>query len=79
MTYEEDIFQVYAALNGSYFEFLDKCLIWYEVQKGYQRKKDSPFKKKLALDVENFFKFITIKFNDNIYVKKEINCQNYIR
>ena len=70
VTYEEDIFQVYAALNGSYFEFLDKCLIWYEVSEGISTKKDSPFKKKLALDVENFFKFITIKFNDNIYVKK---------
>lgn len=70
VVYEEDIFQVSAALNGNYFEFLDKCLIWYETSEGISTQKDSPFKKKLALDVDNFFKFISLKYNDNSYVKK---------
>ena len=70
VVYEEDIFQVSAALNGNYFEFLDKCLIWYETSEGVSTKKNSPFKKKLALDVKKFFEFVSLKYSDNRYVKK---------
>lgn len=72
VVYEEDIFQVYAALEGNNFEFLDECLIWYEISEGISTNKNSPFKKKIALDVENFFELMNLKFCENKYVKKRM-------
>lgn len=79
VVYEEDIFQVYAALEGNNFEFLDECLIWYETSEGISTNKNSPFKKKIALDVEHFFDLMNLKFGENKYVQKRMRLSKLYR
>lgn len=70
VVYEEDIFQVMAALDARPIHFLDEKLIWYETGFGISTSGNSEFAKLLEKDVNSFYEFIFEAYKDNIWVKK---------
>lgn len=70
VTYEEDIFQVIAALEGRRLDFFDHYLVWYEVGDGVSTQKNSRFAQLLQQDVDRFYEMIFEKFPEHKLVKK---------
>lgn len=68
--YEEDIFQVMAALDGRFFHLFDKKLVWYELGYGISTSKKSGYSELLKKDSDSFYDFIFQKYKDNLWVKK---------
>lgn len=71
VVYTEDIFQLLAAVDGRTMMMYPDYLIWYEADTGVSTKKKSPFQKKLALDVDNFYAMLQRKYPDNKNVKAQ--------
>lgn len=74
--YEEDIFQVLAALEGNFATLYDDYLVWYEVDTGVSTEKNSKFKMALKKDVDRFYNMLFERFPENKYVKKRkrVSC-----
>lgn len=53
--YEEDIFQVLAAVEGRELKLYDDYMIWYEIGTGITTQKKSGFEEKIRQDVERFY------------------------
>lgn len=70
VTYEEDIFQVLAAVEQQQLCLYDDYMIWYEIGEGISTKKHSKFEELLRQDVQRFYDFLYQKHGDNKYVKK---------
>lgn len=68
--YEEDIFQVLAALEGRRLDFFDQYLVWYEMGEGISTQKNSRFAELLQKDVDTFYEMVFEKFSDNHHVKR---------
>jgi glycosyltransferase involved in cell wall biosynthesis len=77
--YEEDIFQVMAALDDRGFVLFDDYFVWYESNIGVSTAKDSPFGKKLAADVDRFYRFIIKEYADNKWVQKRKKIMKYYK
>lgn len=77
--YEEDIFQVLAALEGRRLQFFDDFLVWYEVGEGASTKKHSKFEEMLRQDVARFYEMVYLQFPDNKYVKKRKQLSGFYR
>lgn len=76
VVYEEDIFQVLAALEGIKMRLYDDYLVWYEMGEGVSDSGNSAFSQKLALDVSNFYDMLADKFPaDKLVIKrKKLEC-----
>lgn len=68
--YEEDIFQVLAALEGRRMDIFDQYMIWYELGEGVSTQKNSRFAELLQKDVDRFYEMIFEKFPEHKYVKQ---------
>ena len=65
VTYAEDLIQIMAAINHNQLQIMPFRMVWYEVDSGSSTKKDSPFKKLLAADVERFYDHLLKLHPDN--------------
>ncbi len=79
VVYEEDIFQVMAALDGREFQLLDDYFVLYESNIGASTSKDSPFRKKIAEDVDSFYRFIIRTYPENKWVAKRKKLMKYYK
>lgn len=70
VVYEEDIFQVLAAVEGRPLHLFDGYMIWYEIGEGVSTKKRSRFEELLRQDVERFYDMLYRKYGENKYVRK---------
>ena len=70
VVYEEDIFQVLAAVEGRPVQLYDDYMIWYEIGTGMTTKKHSEFEELIRKDVERFYTELYRRHGDNPYVKK---------
>ncbi len=70
VTYEEDIFQVKAALDGSYPLIYKDYGVWYENSSGISTNVFSGYRKKLIEDTNNFYNYLYELYPDNIWLKK---------
>lgn len=77
--YEEDIFQVLAALEGRRLQLLDENIVWYEVGEGTSTQKHSRFEELLRQDVANFYEMLAAQFPDDPYVKKRKKLSGFYR
>lgn len=77
--YEEDIFQVLAALEGRRLQLLDENIVWYEVGEGTSTQKHSRFEELLRQDVARFYEMLYERFPDNPYVKKRKKLSGFYR
>lgn len=68
--YEEDIFQVLAALEGRRMDLFNQYMVWYEVGDGVSTQKNSRFAQLLQQDVDCFYEMIFEKFPEHKLVKK---------
>lgn len=68
--YEEDIFQVLAAVEGRGVDFIDEYLIWYEIGEGITTQKKSGFEALVRQDVDRFYRRLYEWHGNNPYVKK---------
>lgn len=68
--YEEDIFQVLAAVENRGTDFLDEYVVWYEVGEGVSTQKNSTFEKKLQEDVDAFYRELYHEYGAVSCVKK---------
>lgn len=70
VVYEEDIFQVLAALEGKTVSFMDNYVVWYEWGEGVSTGGQSEFQKALAKDTDLFYERLYELYPDNKYIKK---------
>lgn len=68
--YEEDIFQVVAAVENKRVALLDDYVIWYEIGEGVSTNKKSRLYYLLAEDVDGLYRKLHEWHPDNKYVKK---------
>ena len=68
--FEEDIFQVLAAVEGRGMDFFDEYVVWYELGTGISTKKKSDFEKMLEEDVDKFYRALYEKYPTVACVKK---------
>lgn len=68
--FEEDIFQVLAAVEGRGVDFLDEYVVWYEVGDGISTQKNASFEKMLQEDVDQFYRALYEKYPDIPCIKK---------
>ncbi len=68
--YEEDIFQVLAAVEGHEMYLLDTYTVLYEMNTGVSTGGNRKFEELLALDVDRFYGELYQKYSENKYVKK---------
>lgn len=68
--YEEDIFQVLAAVENRHMRLLDEYVIWYEIGEGVTTQKKSGFEALIREDVDRFYRSLYEQYSDNRYVKK---------
>ncbi len=77
--YEEDIFQVLAALEGRNMVLFDEYLVWYEMGEGVSTQKNSRFAQLLQKDVDNFYEMIFEKFPEHRLVKKRKKVNRFYK
>lgn len=77
--YEEDIFQVMAALDGREFQLFDEYFVWYEANIGASTSKNSPFRKKIAEDVDRFYRYMIRSYPENKWVIKRKKLMKYYK
>ena len=65
VTYAEDLIQIMAAIDHNQLQIMPFRMVWYETHGGSSTKKDSPFKKLLAKDVERFYDHLLKLHPDN--------------
>jgi len=70
VVYEEDIFQVLAAVEGKPLHLYDDYMIWYEIGTGMTTKKNSGFEELIRQDVERFYKELYQQHGEHPDVKK---------
>lgn len=68
--YCEDLFQVFAAIEGERFHLLPEYAIWYEMGTGVSSKKNTKYEGLLYKDTLNFYDKLIEQHEDNKYVKK---------
>lgn len=68
--YEEDIFQVLAAMEGHEMLLIDEYTVLYEVNSGVSTSGNSKFDALLAQDVDRFYLALYQQFGEHPYVKK---------
>lgn len=68
--YEEDIFQVLAAVENNRFYLLQDYTIWYEMESGISTAKKSPYTRLLEKDMISFYDNLNILHGDNVLVQK---------
>lgn len=68
--YEEDIFQVLAAVENNRFYLLQDYAVWYEMGSGISTKKKSPYMRLLEKDMISFYDKLGELHGDNKLVKK---------
>lgn len=68
--YEEDIFQVLAAVDDRPLLLYDDYMIWYEIGTGMTTSKHSSFEKLIREDVDRFYRQLYRQYGDNQYVIK---------
>lgn len=79
VVYEEDIFQVLAAVEGRPVQLYDAYMIWYEIGAGITTKKHSEFEELIRKDVERFYKELYRQHQDNSFVKKRFRLLKLYR
>ncbi len=77
--YAEDLLQIMAALEGERASIMPFRMIWYEVDTGSSTKKMSPFKKRLAEDVENMFDLLLSEHPDNKLLQKRKKLSKFYK
>ncbi len=70
VVYEEDIFQVLAAVEGRAVGLYDDYMIWYEIGEGVSTKKHTKFEELLRQDVERFYLMLYERHDWNKHVRK---------
>lgn len=68
--YQEDIFQVLAALEGRNIRIFDRYVVYYEMGDGVSTGASSKFQELLRQDVDNFYRMLAKRFPDNKIVQK---------
>lgn len=68
--YEEDIFQVLAAVEGKPLQLYDAYMIWYEIGTGMTTKKKSGFEELIRKDVDRFYRELYRQHGEHPYVRK---------
>ena len=68
-----------AALEGERASIMPFRMIWYEVDTGSSTKKMSPFKKRLAEDVENMFDLLLSEHPDNKLLQKRKKLSKFYK
>ena len=80
VVYEEDIFQVLAAVEGKPVDLFDDYMVWYEIGSGISTKKGpSKFDELLRQDVERFYRKLYDLHPENKYVKKRFHLMKYYK
>lgn len=79
VVYEEDIFQVLAAAEGTTLDLYDDYMIWYEVGTGVSTGKQSKFQEALKKDTENFYKKLYDLYPANKYIAKRFRLMKYYK
>ena len=79
VVYEEDIFQVLAAVEGRPVQLYDRYMIWYEIGSGMTTKKHSEFEERIRRDVERFYRKLYEIHGDNPFVKKRFRLMKLYR
>ncbi len=77
--YAEDLIQIMSAVEGERTSIMPFRMIWYEVDTGSSTKKASPFKKRLAVDVENLYDLLLSEHPDNKLLKKRKKLSKYYK
>ncbi len=77
--YEEDIFQLLAALEGRRVVLWDEYMVWYEMGYGVSTGGSSAFAELLARDTENFYNHIIEEHGDNKHIAKRAKLQKYYK
>ena len=68
--YQEDIFQVLAALEERNFKIFDKYVVYYEMGDGVSTGTSQKFQELLRKDVDSFYNMLAKRFPDNKIVQK---------
>lgn len=79
VVYEEDIFQVLAAVEGRPLQLYDEYMIWYEIGAGITTKKNSGFEELIRQDVERFYKELYRKHGDHPKVRKRFQLLKFYK
>lgn len=79
VVYEEDIFQVLAAVEGKAVQLYDDYMIWYEIGDGISTNKKSKFQELLAVDVDHFYKKLYEWHPENKYIRKRFKLMKYYK
>lgn len=77
--YCEDLIQIMSAIDGKEVCLFDDYMVWYELGTGTSTKKKSRFSKLLAVDVDNFFKFLNQTYPNDKLIKKRMKLQKYYK
>ncbi len=70
VVYQEDIFQVLAALEERNFKIFDKYVVYYEMGDGVSTGTSQKFQELLRKDVDSFYNMLAKRFPDNKIVQK---------
>lgn len=79
VVYEEDIFQVLAAMEGRGLHLFDDYMVWYEIGEGASTQKHSRFEELLRQDVERFYDRLYQQFGQHKYVKKRAQLSGFYK
>lgn len=79
VVYEEDIFQVLAAVEGKGLDFFEQYMIWYEVGTGVSTTVNSAFQEALRQDVDRFYRRLYEKYPENKYINKRYKLMKYYK
>lgn len=79
VVYEEDIFQVLAAVEDRPVQLYDEYMIWYEIGTGMTTQKHSEFEELIRKDVERFYKELYRQHGDHPNVKKRFQLLKLYR
>lgn len=77
VVYEEDIFQVLAAVEDKELDFFEQYMIWYEVGTGVSTTVNSAFQEALRQDVDRFYRCLYKKYPEHKYIKKRYKLMKY--
>ena len=77
--YEEDIFQVLAAVEGRELRLFDAYMIWYEIGTGMSTKKNSGFETRMRRDEESFYKELYRQYGEHPNVKKRFRLMKFYK
>lgn len=79
VVYEEDIFQVLAAVEGKPLQLYDDYMIWYEIGTGMTTKKNSGFEEWIRQDVDRFYRALYQQHGEHPDVRKRFQLLEFYK